>query len=84
DLDGLPEHINIATPGGQVVSTPMTIDLFLGEMGLQDISYIVQWSASYGISDNKIRAHVFMLLDRAYPATILKQWLIQKNHDVPF
>ncbi len=84
DLDGLPEHINITTPAGQVVSTPMTIDLFLGEMGLQDISYIVQWSASYGISDNKIRAHVFMMLDRAYPATLLKQWLIQKNHEVAF
>jgi hypothetical protein len=83
DLDGLPEHITIQTPGGQALSTPMTIDLFLGEMGLADISYIVQWSASYGVSDKKIRAHVFMMLDRAYTAPLIKQWLIQKNHEVP-
>lgn len=69
DLDGLAENT--------------TIDMFLAEMGLQDISYIVQWSASYGISDKKIRAHVFMFLDKPYTAPLLKQWLIQKNHDVP-
>lgn len=84
DLDGLPEFIDVTTPGGQPVSTPMTIDLFLGEMGLQDISYIVQWSASYGIENQKIRAHVFMMLDKAYTAPLLKQYLIQKNHEVPF
>jgi Family of unknown function (DUF5906) len=83
DLDGLPEHITIQTPGGQSISQPLTIDLFLGEMGLADISYIVQWSASYGVSDKKIRAHIFMMLDRAYAAPLLKQWLIQKNHEVP-
>lgn len=84
DLDGLPEHIPLPTPSGQVISTPMTIDLFLGELGLHDISYIVQWSASYGIADKKIRAHVFMLLDKPYAAPLLKQWLIQKNHETPF
>jgi len=83
DLDGLPEHITIQTPGGQTVSQPLTIDLFLGEIGLSDISYVVQWSASYGVSDKKIRAHVFMMLDRPYTAPLLKQWLIQKNHEVP-
>lgn len=83
DLDGLPEHITVNTPSGQTMSQPLTIDLFLGEMGLSDISYIVQWSASYGIFDKKIRAHVFMMLDKAYAAPLLKQWLIQKNHEVP-
>jgi hypothetical protein len=84
DLDGLPEFVDVTTPGGQPVSTPMTIDLFLAEMKLQDISYIVQWSASYGIENKKIRAHVFMLLDKPYSAPLLKQYLIQKNHEVSF
>ena len=83
DLDGLPEHMETTSPGGQILSTKLTLDLFLAEMGLADISYIVQWSASYGISDNRIRAHIFMLLDKQYSAPLLKQWLIQKNHEVP-
>jgi hypothetical protein len=83
DLDGLPEHISVTTPGGQTLSTPLTIDLFLKELGLEDISYIVQWSASYGVTDKKIRAHVFMMLDKAYAAPLIKQWLIQKNHEIP-
>lgn len=78
DLDGLPETIDVN--GRQ---TPLTIDLFLAEMGLEDISYVVQWSASYGIENQRMRAHVFMLLDKAYAAPLLKQWLIQKNHEVP-
>lgn len=84
DLDGLPEHITLQTPTGGTTTIPMTIDLFLQEMGLQDISYVVQWSASYGIENKKIRAHVFILLDKPYAAPLLKQWLIQKNHEVPF
>jgi hypothetical protein len=83
DLDGLPDTIDLVSPGGNTQTVPMTIDLFLAEMGLSDTSYIVQWSASYGILDKKIRAHVFMLLDRPHAAPLLKQWLIQKNHEVP-
>jgi hypothetical protein len=83
DLDGLPEHLVSQTAAGQQTSQPMTIDLFLGELGLGTVSYIVQWSASYGIENKKIRAHVFMQLDRPYPAPLLKQWLIQKNHETP-
>jgi hypothetical protein len=83
DLDGLPEHINVST-GNQMMATPMTISLFMNELGLGDISYIVQWSASFGISDQKIRAHVFIMLDKPYAAPLIKQWLIQKNHEVPF
>lgn len=83
DLDGLPDTIEVTTPGGQTKTMPLTIDLFLDEMGLADISYIVQWSASYGIENQKLRAHVFMLLDKPYAAPLIKQWLIQKNHEVP-
>lgn len=82
DLDGLPEILETKTPGGQVLNTPLTLDMFLDEMGLSGISYIVQWSASYGITDPRIRAHVFMQLDKQYAAPLLKQWLIQKNHEV--
>lgn len=78
DLDGLPDTVDV---GG--APTPLTIDVFLAEMGLSDISYIVQWSASYGIENKKLRAHIFMLLDKAYSAPLLKQWLMQKNHEVP-
>lgn len=78
DLDGLPDSLEV---DGK--SVPLTIDLFLSEMGLADISYVVQWSASYGIENKKLRAHVFMLLDRAYAAPLVKQWLMQKNHEVP-
>ncbi len=83
DLDGLPETMETITAAGTTVSVPLTIDLFLAEIGLADISYILQWSASYGISDNKIRAHVVMQLDKDYSAPLLKQWLIQKNHETP-
>jgi len=79
----LPESVDLATPGGQTIATTMTIDLFLGEMGLAEYSYVVQWSASYGIENKKIRAHIFMLLDKPVAAPLLKQWLIQKNHEVP-
>lgn len=83
DLDGLPENLEVQNANGQTNSVPLTLDLFLSEMGLGDISYIVQWSASYGISDNKIRAHVIMMVDKGYAAPLIKQWLIQKNHEVP-
>lgn len=72
DLDGLPELIH---------GKPLTIDLFLKELGLEDITHVVQWSAGYGIENKKIRAHVFFMLDRPYAAPLIKQWLIQKNHE---
>lgn len=78
DLDGLPET---AEHNGK--KTPLTIELLLDMLGIGDISYIVQWSASYGIENKKLRAHVFMLLDRQRTAPLLKQWLIQKNHETP-
>lgn len=83
DLDGLPETIDFVTPSGHTTSAPLTIDLFLKELGLEDISYIVQWSASYGIENWRLRAHIFILLNKPYAAPLLKQWLIQKNHEVP-
>ena len=83
DLDGLPDTIEVTTPAGQTQTMPLTIDLFLDEMGLGNTSYIVQWSASYGIENQKLRAHIFMLLDKPHAAPLVKQWLMQKNHEVP-
>lgn len=83
DLDGLPDVIDLLSPSGNTQAAPLTIDLFLSEMGLGDVSYVVQWSASYGIENKKLRAHVFLMLDKAYAAPLLKQWLVQKNHEVP-
>lgn len=70
DLDGLPDSI----------TSP---DHFMKEMGLEDISYVIQWSASYGITSKQLRAHIFVFLDKPMAAPLLKQWLIQKNHEVP-
>lgn len=70
DFDGLPPDYEI--------------DEVLQLMGLRDISYVLQWSSSQAIMDNSLRCHVFMLLDRPYPAPVLKQWLVQLNHQTTF
>ena len=81
DLDGLPPTVEIA---GQAQPQTLTVDLLLYEMGLGDISYIVQWSASMGIENQRLRAHIFMQLDKPMAAPLIKQWLIQKNMEVSF
>ncbi len=68
DIDGIP---NISS-----------IDDFLKALHFEDVSYIVQWSASYGIENKELRAHVFMRLDKPLPAQLIKQLLIQLNHAV--
>lgn len=69
DVDGLP----LATPAQ-----------FMKAIGLGDLSYVVQYSASYKITDDDLRCHIFVQLDKAYPAPLLKQWLIAANfkHEV--
>lgn len=68
DVDGIP---NVST-----------IDDFLKAVHFEDISYIVQWSASYGIENKDLRAHVFMQLDKPLAAPLIKQWLVQLNHSI--
>ena len=66
DLDGLKE-----------VST---VDQFMTKVGLQDVDHIVQYSSSMGvIPDRGLSAHIYVLLDRAWPPAMLKQWLIHLN-----
>ena len=83
DFDGIPatyldEELN---PPQQVKLTP---EIILAAMGLGDVSYVLQWSASQNItSQTELRFHVFMLLAKPIPAPIIKQWLTQLNHTIP-
>lgn len=71
DFDGLP-----ARP----------IDDVLELLGLQDISYVLQWSASYKIpaKNDALRCHVFMLLDKPATPPQLREWLVHLNLSTPF
>ena len=60
-----------------------TVDDVLDDMGLGKVSYILQWSGSMGISNNDLRCHVFIMLAKPVSAPLIKQWLIQKNHETP-
>lgn len=71
DIDGI-DPANGVTP-----------DTILRDMGMGNVSYILQWSGSQNISSNHIRCHIFVLLSKPVSAPLIKQWLIQKNHEVP-
>lgn len=75
DLDGLPT--SYTTPTKPI---KYGVNELLNDMGLGDVSYVMQWSASHGISDDRIRAHVIMQLDRPVSVALIKQWLIEMNH----
>ena len=60
----------------------VTIETIMEALGLKDVSYIVQWSGSMGIGGNTLRCHIFILLSKPVSAPLIKQWLIQKNHEV--
>jgi hypothetical protein len=76
DIDGLPD--TYGDPAAKV-----TVDSILAAIGLGDVSYILQWSASQGLDSSTLRLHVFMMLTKAVPAQVIKQWLIQLNHTTP-
>lgn len=54
---------------------------------LKDLSYIVQYSASYGIgaqqAEKSLSCHIFILIDNAVPAPMLKTWLMELNLSNP-
>jgi len=67
----------------EVTSTiNVTTDTILEALGLKDVYYIVQWSGSMGIGNNTLRCHIFIMLTKPVSAPLIKQWLIQKNHEV--
>jgi hypothetical protein len=83
DLDGLPTSYELNDPDGNPYIIKYDIEALLKDMGIGDVSYVLQWSASHGITDTNIRAHIIMLLDRPVSVALVKQWLIQVNHAVP-
>lgn len=57
-----------------------SIDHLLSTIGLADVSYILQWSSSYGVNNDwDLRAHVFMRLTEAMHPFQLKNWLKHLN-----
>ena len=69
DVDGLPDIASAED--------------FMEMLGFANVSYVVQYSASYGIENMDLRCHIFVMLDKPMPAPLLKQWLIQLNLDNP-
>lgn len=59
-----------------------SIPLALTAMGLGDVDYIIQWSASQGMKPG-LNAHVFMLLDKPESPAYLKRWLKYLNLNTP-
>lgn len=53
-------------------------DELMKTIGLEDISYTVQYSASQGL-DKTLNCHIFILLDKPVPAPKLKAWLMWVN-----
>jgi hypothetical protein len=93
DIDGLPatyQEPDTEQPDGKGGTrvTPgtthqVTPDYLLDELGLKGVSYVLQWSASYGIENDHLRCHIFLLLDKPMPAPLIKQWLADKNFTTP-
>lgn len=56
------------------------IDTLMQRIGLGDVSYVLQWSASYGVNSNfTLRAHIFVFLRGFAAPSALKLWLKQLN-----
>lgn len=62
-----------------------TPDEFMAAIGLEDISYVVQYSASYKINknDKTLSCHIFCLLNTPIKAPELKAWLMYLNISTP-
>jgi len=79
DIDGIPTQADITNAAGQLVKVNVTPDFIMTQLGLHDISYVVQYSASHGLDPARLSCHIFFLLTHPLPAPSLKQWLIQQN-----
>lgn len=60
-------------------------DAAMKEFGLPDVSYVVQLSASSGMdpTNTDFSAHIFVELDKEYPAPVLKNYLTHLNFSNP-
>ncbi len=79
DIDGIEPSFTL-DPAYPPVN--VTVDTILDAMGLAEVSYVLQWSGSMNISSPALRCHVFIMLAKPISAPLIKQWLIQKNHEV--
>lgn len=63
-------------------STPAEV---MRVLGMDDISYVVQYSASYMLDrkDKRLSCHIFIMLDKPKPAPQLKAWLMHLNLSTP-
>jgi hypothetical protein len=65
------------------ISRLNTPEKFMAAVGLSDISYIVQYSASMGIDKTEnLSAHIFFMLSGPVAAPFLKSWLTHVNLNV--
>lgn len=60
-------------------------DEFMAAVGLEHISYVIQYSASYKLNkkDKTLSCHIFCLLSAPVKAPELKAWLIYLNMSTP-
>jgi len=59
------------------------LDNILVQMGLNNVSYVLQYGSSHMITKD-FSAHVYFLLDEPVSPRQLKNWLMKKNLEVPF
>ena len=83
DRNATTEFLCLDIDGIDTASGAVTIETILQAMGLGNVSYVLQWSGSMGITGSTLRCHVFIMLTKPASAPLIKQWLIQQNHDVP-
>ena len=82
DIDGISPEFTQTADGITFPPVTVTIETILEAMGLKNVSYVLQWSGSMGIGGNTLRCHVFIMLAKPISAPLIKQWLVQKNHEV--
>lgn len=58
-------------------------DEFMEALGFGNLSYVVQYSPSHGITDDLLHCHIFVMLDKPTSAPLLKQWLVDLNFNTP-
>lgn len=61
-----------------------TAEEVMRALGLEDVSYVVQYSSSYKLGGNKnLSCHIFFILSRPIAAPEMKAWLMHLNQSVP-
>lgn len=57
-------------------------DEVMRALALEDISYVVQYSSSYKLTNKNLSCHIFFILSKPLPAPELKAWLMHMNQSV--